>query len=42
MGIININAANSTETSTEGHNDTSACDKDIITIIHAEYEVEGK
>jgi hypothetical protein len=39
MGIININAANSTETSTEGNNDTSSCDKDIITIIHAEYEV---
>lgn len=40
MGIININAANSTETSNEGNNDTSSCDKDIITIIHAEYEVK--
>lgn len=40
MGIININAANSTETSNEGNNDTSSRDKDIITIIHAEYEVE--
>ena len=39
MGIININAANSTETSTEGNNDTTSCDKDIITIVHAEYEV---
>jgi uncharacterized protein len=40
MGIININAANSTGTSNEGNNDTSSRDKDIITIIHAEYEVE--
>ncbi len=40
MGIININAANSTETSNEGNNDTSSRDKDIITIVHAEYEVE--
>jgi uncharacterized protein len=40
MGIININAANSTETSTEGNNDTTARDKDIITIVHAEYEVQ--
>ena len=40
MGIININAANSTETSSEGNNDTSSRDKDIITIIHAEFEVK--
>ena len=40
MGIININAANSTETSNEGNNDTSSRDKDIITIVHAEFEVE--
>ena len=39
MGIININAANSTNTSNEGNNDTTSCDKDIITIVHAEYEV---
>ena len=39
MGIININPANSTKTSEEGNNDTSALDKDIITIIHAEFEV---
>ena len=39
MGIININAANSTGTSNEGNNDTSSYDKDIITIVHAEYEV---
>jgi hypothetical protein len=39
MGIININAANSTETSSEGNNDTSSYQKDIITIVHAEFEV---
>lgn len=39
MGIININAANSTETSTEGNNDTTSFEKDIITIVHAEYQV---
>ncbi|MEO8617097.1 MAG: SIMPL domain-containing protein [Luteolibacter sp.] len=40
MGIININAANSTETSNEGNNDTTSRDKDIITIVHAEFELE--
>ncbi len=40
MGIININAANSTETSSEGNNDTTSSEKDIITIVHAEYEVK--
>ena len=39
MGIININPANSTETSNEGNNDTTSKEKDIITIIHAEYQV---
>jgi hypothetical protein len=39
MGIININAANSTKTSEEGNNDTTALEKDIITIVHAEFEV---
>lgn len=40
MGIININPANSTETSEEGNNDTSSLEKDIITIVHAEFEVD--
>lgn len=40
MGIININPANSTATSDEGNNDTSSLDKDIITIVHAEFEVK--
>ena len=39
MGIININPANVTRTSEEGNNDTSALEKDIITIVHAEFEV---
>jgi len=39
MGIININPANATSTSEEGNNDTTALDKDIITIVHAEFEV---
>ncbi len=39
MGIININPANSTFTSTEGNNDTSSYEKDIITIVRAEYMV---
>jgi len=40
MGIININPANSTHTSEEGNNDTSSLDKDIITIVHANYELD--
>jgi hypothetical protein len=40
MGIININPANSTKTSEEGNNDTSALEKDIITIVHADYELD--
>lgn len=40
MGIININPANSTETSSEGNNDRSSLEKDIITIVHAEFELK--
>jgi hypothetical protein len=40
MGIINVNPANSTGTSEEGNNDTTALDKDIITIVHAEFELD--
>ena len=40
MGIININPANSTQTSEEGNNDTSSFEKDIITIVHAEFALE--
>jgi hypothetical protein len=40
MGIININPANSTETSAEGNNDRSSFEKDIITIVRAEFELD--
>ena len=40
MGIININPANSTETSEQGNNDKTSLEKDIITIIHADYELD--
>jgi uncharacterized protein len=40
MGIININPANSTNTSEEGNNDTTALEKDIITIVHATFALE--
>ena len=37
MGIININPANSSETSAEGNNDTTSLEKDIMTIVHVSY-----
>jgi uncharacterized protein len=40
MGIININPANSTETSADGNNDRASLEKDIITIVHAEFELK--
>ena len=40
MGIINVNPANSSETSEQGNNDNSALEKDIITIVHAEFQLE--
>jgi hypothetical protein len=40
MGIININPANSTTTSEEGNNDTGSLEKDIITIVHARFQLE--
>jgi uncharacterized protein len=39
MGIINVNPANSTETSAQGNNDTTSLEKDIITIVHVTYEL---
>jgi len=42
MGIININPANSTETSHEGNNDRTSYEKDIITIVRAEFELEDQ
>jgi len=40
MGVINVNPANATATSWEGNNDTSSVDKDILTIVHATFELE--
>jgi len=40
MGVININPANSTETSWEGINDKTSLEKDIMTIVHVTYEVD--
>ena len=40
MGIININPANSTATSVEGNNDKSSFEKDIITVVRAQFEVD--
>ena len=40
MGIININPANSTETSDEGNNDRTSLEKDIITIVHANFQLD--
>jgi uncharacterized protein len=40
MGVININPANSTDTSWEGNNDTSSLEKDIISIVKVTYELK--
>lgn len=39
MGVINVNPANSTETSWQGNNDTTTLDKDILTIVHIKFEL---
>ena len=40
MGVINVNPANSTETSWEGRNDTSSLDKDILTVVHVTFDLD--
>ena len=40
MGVINVNPANSTETSWEGRNDTGSLEKDILTVVHVSFELE--
>lgn len=40
-GVININPANSTETSWEGNYDTSSFEKDIITSVRVRFEVKN-
>lgn len=39
MGVINVNSANSTETSWQGNNDTSSLEKDILAIVHITFEL---
>jgi hypothetical protein len=39
MGVINVNPANSTDTSWGGNNDTGSVDKDIITIVHVSFDL---
>jgi hypothetical protein len=40
LGVIQINAANSTETSSEGNNDTSSIDKDVITVVSSTFTLD--
>jgi len=40
MGVINVNPANSTEISSEGNNDTTTLEKDILTIVHCSYDLD--
>lgn len=40
-GVVNINAANSTETSWEGNYDTSSFEKDILTTVRVRFEVKN-
>ena len=41
MGVININPPNSRSSSWDGNNDTSTVEKDIITIVHATFELQS-
>ena len=40
MGVMQINPADSTETSSEGNNDTSAIDKDVIAVVTSNFQLE--
>lgn len=41
MGVMQINAANETEVSSEGTNDTSSVEKDVMAIVTATFGVDG-
>src|SRR5258708_28923275 len=41
MGVMQINAANETEVSAEGNNDTTSLDKDIMAVVTATFGVGG-
>lgn len=40
MGVININPANSSETSWQGNNDSTSLHKEIYTIVHAKFTLK--
>jgi uncharacterized protein len=40
MGVIQINGADSTETSDEGNNDTASVEKDVITVVASTFALE--
>ena len=40
LGVMQINPADSTETSSEGNNDTSALDKDVIAVVTSSFQLE--
>ncbi len=40
MGVLQINPAGSTETSSEGNNDTTSIEKDVIAVVTASFAVE--
>jgi hypothetical protein len=40
MGVMQINPADSTETSSEGNNDTSSLDKDVIAVVTSNFQLE--
>jgi len=39
-GVINVNPANSSQTSWQGNNDKSSYEKDIITVVHLTFELK--
>jgi uncharacterized protein len=40
MGVMQINPADSTETSSEGNNDVTSLDKDVIAVVTSSFQVE--
>jgi hypothetical protein len=40
MGVMQINPADSTETSSEGNNDTTSLDKDVIAVVTSSFQLE--
>jgi uncharacterized protein len=40
MGVMQINPADSSETSSEGNNDTSSLDKDVIAVVTSNFQLE--